>query len=81
MLVTPEAPEILALRLLDTCFHKEREAESHGHPVSAFQSQAKMAEILSASVALSLQEIAVVVRMKVGHLRIWEKKAQNGLKF
>lgn len=77
---SPTAAKILALQLLDTCFDKEREAESCSHPISAFQSQGKTDGILSASVALPLQEIAVVIRMKVGHLRIREKEAQNGLK-
>lgn len=83
MLVTSSfltAPKILALKLLGTCLDKEREAESHGHPISAFQSQGKAAEILSVSVALPLQETAVVISIKVGHPRIQEKKAQNGLK-
>lgn len=44
----------------NTCFDKEREAESHGHPIGAFQILSKTAEILSASVALPLQEIVVV---------------------
>lgn len=56
------------------------EAESHGHPIRAFQSRGKTAEILSTSVALPLQEIAVVIRIKAGHLRIQQKKAQSGLK-
>lgn len=50
------------MQLLDTWFDKEREAESHDHPISAFQSQGKTAEILSASVALPLQEIEVVYK-------------------
>lgn len=38
----------------NTCFDKEREAETHGHPIGAFQILSKTAEILSASVALPL---------------------------
>lgn len=54
-----DSTKISALQLLDTRFDKEREAESHRHPISAFQGQGKTAEMLSASVALSLWEIAV----------------------
>lgn len=41
------------------------EAESHGHPISAFQGQGKTVEVLSASVALTVWEIAVVITIKV----------------
>lgn len=51
----PDSTKISSLQLLDTCFGKEKEAEYHGHPISAFQGQSKTAEMLSASVALTVQ--------------------------
>lgn len=53
-----DSAKISALQLLDTGFDKDREAESHGHPISASQVQHKAAEWLSASAALTLQEAA-----------------------
>lgn len=60
-----DSTKISALQLPDTRFSKEREAESRGHPISAFQGQGKTAEMLSASVALTLRETAVVIRIEV----------------
>lgn len=60
-----DSTKISALQLLDTCFDKMREAESHSNPISAFQGQGKTAEMQLASVALRLWETAVVIRIKV----------------
>lgn len=51
----PDRTKISSLQLLDTWFDKEKEAEYHSHPISAFQGQSKTAEMLSASVALTVK--------------------------
>lgn len=60
-----DSTKISALQLLDTRFDNGGEAESHGHPISAFRGHGKTVEVLSASVALTLWETAVVITTKV----------------
>jgi len=60
-----DSTKISAQQLPDTCFDKDREVESHSHPISAFQGRGKTAEMLSASVAWTPWKIAVVIRIKV----------------